>query len=106
MKTPTYDELLAVVKEIAGLIYDGDRLAEPNANGLNYHEMSIDDAFDTCATCRDLCRGVLGTDGSELPPKTPEQIETQLQAMRDALINDPKVRIGSAVMRDYRAEKK
>jgi hypothetical protein len=61
MRDPTYEELLAVVKQIAGFIYDGDEVDGEE------HEMSIDDAFETCAACRDLTRNILGTDGTDLP---------------------------------------
>ncbi len=65
MSTPTYAELLRVVQSIASLIYDGDEIDGDE------HEMSIDDAFETCAIVRTLTRDVLGTDGSDLPPTRP-----------------------------------
>lgn len=63
-KDPTYAELLATVRRIAGLVFDGDEIAGEAV------ELGIDDAYDTLAACRTLARDCLGTDGSDLPHET------------------------------------
>jgi len=69
MIKPTYDELLATVRQIASFIADGDQFRGGTCEcgcGQEEHEMSIDDAFETASAVISMCRDVLGTDGSEL----------------------------------------
>jgi len=69
MKTPTYEELLAIVQQIASFIADGDQFPGGQCEcgcGQEEHEMSIDDAFETASSAISMCRDCLGTDGSDL----------------------------------------